>query len=111
MRTQMENQSNRNIKKHRIWDIVNNNPRANRQHIDWIEKGEEERFNNDNMLYDENTKSNKRLDLIKRMVRSYNKNVEKVGRGPKGPPLSAADKRARKLEDLLSRWSSWKHLQ
>ena len=41
MRTQMENQSNRNMKKHRIWDIVNNNPRANRQHIDWVEKGEE----------------------------------------------------------------------
>ena len=111
MRTQMENQSNRNMKKHRIWYIVNNNPRANRQHIDWVEKGEEEKFNNDNMLYDENTKSNKRLELIKRMVRSYNKNVEKVGKGPKGAPLSAADKRARKLEDLLSRFSSWKHLQ
>jgi len=54
--------------------------------------------------------SNKRLDLIKRMVRSYNKNVEKVGKGPKGPSLSAADKRARKLEDLLSRWNSWKNL-
>ena len=111
MTTQMGNQSNRNMKKHRIWDIVNNNPRANRQHIDWAEKGEEEKFNNDNMLYDENTKSNKRLDLILRMVRSYNKNVEKVGKDTKGSPLSAADKRARKLEDLLSRWSSWKHLQ
>ena len=111
MRTQMENQLNRNMKKHRIWDIVNNNPRANRQHIDWVEKGEAEKFNNDNMLYDENTKSNKRLELIKRMVRSYNKNVEKVGKGPKGSPLSAADKRARKLEDLISRWSSWKNLQ
>jgi hypothetical protein len=55
--------------------------------------------------------SNKRLDLIKRMISSYNKNVDKVGKGPKGPPLSAADKRARKLEDLLSRWSSWKNLQ
>ena len=55
--------------------------------------------------------SNKRLDLIKRMISSYNKNVEKVGKAPKGPPLSAADKRARKLEDLLSRWNSWKHLQ
>jgi len=111
MTTQMGNQSSRNMKKHKIWDIVNNNPRANRQHIDWVEKGEEEKFNNDNMLYDENTKSNKRLDLIKRMVRSYNKNMEKVGKGPKGAPLSAADKRARKLEDLLSRWSSWRNLQ
>ena len=111
MRTQMVNQSNRNMKKHRILDIVNNNPRANRQHIDWVEKGDEEKFNNDNMLYDENTKSKQRLDLIKRMVRSYNKNVVKVDKGPKGAPLSAADKRARKLEDLISRWSSWKNLQ
>lgn len=111
MRTQMENHSNRNMKKHRIWDIVNNNPRANRQHIDWVEKGEEEKINNDNMLYDENTKSNKRLELIKRVVRAYNKNVEKVGKGTKGSPLSAADKRARKLEDLLSRWSSWRNLR
>ena len=55
--------------------------------------------------------SNKRLDLIKRMISSYKKNVDKVGKVPKGPPLSAADKRARKLEDLLSRWSSWKNLQ
>lgn len=111
MITQMENQSNRNMKKHRILDIINNNPRANRQHIDWVEKGEEEKFNNDNMLYDENTKSNKRLELIKRMVRSYNKNVEKVGKGQKGAPLSAAERRARKLEDLLSRFYSWKNLQ
>ena len=107
----MENQSGRNVKKHRIWDIVNNNPRANRQHIDWKEKGDEEKFNNDNMLYDENTKSNKRLELIKRIVRSYNKNVVKVVKGKKGSTLSAADKRARKIEDLMSRWSSWKNLQ
>jgi len=107
----MENQLGRNVKKHKIWDIVNNNPRANRQHIDWKEKDDEEIFNNDNMLYDENTKSNKRLELIKRIVRSYNKNVEKVVKGKKGSPLSAADKRARKLEDLMSRWSSWKNLQ
>jgi hypothetical protein len=107
----MENQLGRNVKKHKIWDIVNNNPRANRQHIDWKEKDDEEKFNNDNMLYDENTKSNKRLELIKRIVRSYNKNVEKVGKGKKSSPLSAAEKRARKIEDLLSRLSSWKNLE
>jgi len=106
----MENQSSRNPNKHRIWDIVNNNPRANRQHINWIEKGEEERFNNDNMLYDEKSKSNKRLDLVKRMVRAHNRNIEKIGKAPKSAQLSAADKRARKLEDLLSRWNSWRNL-
>jgi uncharacterized protein (DUF2344 family) len=111
MRTPMGNQSNKIMKKHKIWDIINNNPRANRQHIDWQEKGEEEKFNNDNMLYDETTKSDKRLDLIKRIVRAYNKNVEKVGKGTKGGPLSATDKRERKLEDLMSRGSSWKNLQ
>jgi len=111
MRIQMENQSGRNLKKHRIWDIVINNPRANRQHIDWKGKDTEQKFNNDNMLYDENTKSKKRLDLIKRMIRAHNKNVGKIGNAPKSVPLSAAEKRARKLEDLLSRWNSWKNLR
>ena len=55
--------------------------------------------------------SNKRLDLIKRIVRAHNKNVEKIGKAPKTAPLSAAEKRARKLEDLLSRWNSWKNLR
>jgi hypothetical protein len=55
--------------------------------------------------------SNKRFDLIKRMVRAHNKNVEKIDKAPKAEPLSAAEKRARKLEDLLSRWYSWKNLR
>ena len=57
------------------------------------------------------SKSDKRLELIKRMVRAYNKNIEKVGNAPKSTPLSAAEKRARKLEDLLNRWYSWKNLR
>ena len=57
-------------------------------------------------------KSDKRLDLIKRMVRSYNKNIEKTkGSDPKSTQLTAREKRARKLEDLLSRWYSWRNLQ
>lgn len=56
-------------------------------------------------------KSNKRLNLIRRMVRAHNKNIEKVGDAPKAAPLSAADKRAAKLQDLLSRWQSWKNLR
>jgi len=55
-------------------------------------------------------KSNNRLELIKRMVRAHNRNIEQIGNAPKSRPLSAADKRARKLEDLLSRWNSWKNL-
>lgn len=110
MRIQMENQSSRNMKKYKIWDIVANNPRANRQYIDSKEKKEDERFNNDYMLYDERGKSSKRFDLIKKMIRSYNKNVEKASKPTKSAPLSAAERRARKLEDLLSRWYSWKNL-
>ena len=46
------------------------------------------------------------------MVRGYNKNIEKTkGSNPKGIELTAAEKRARKLEDLLSRWYSWKNLK
>ena len=56
-------------------------------------------------------KSSKRLDLIKRMVKAHNKNIEKVGEAPKGTQLSAAEKRSRKIEDLLSRWYSWKNLR
>ncbi len=57
-------------------------------------------------------KSKKRLDLILRMVRGYNKNIERTkGTPPKGAPLTASEKRARKLEDLLTRWYSWKNLQ
>lgn len=57
------------------------------------------------------SKSNKKIELIKRMARGYNKNIDKVGKAPKRTPLSAAEKRARKLEDLLRRWYSWKNLQ
>jgi len=55
------------------------------------------------MIIQMENKSNNRLELIKRMVRAHNKNVEKIGAAPKSAPLSAAEKRARKLEDLLSR--------
>ena len=98
------------MKKDEIWEIANNNPRADRQNIDWEGKEEGDRINNEKMLYDEKTKEDKRLELIKRIIRSYNKNVEKIGKAPKGSPLSRAEKRARKLEDLISRWSSWKNL-
>lgn len=56
-------------------------------------------------------KSDKRIELIKRMVKGHNRNIEKIGKAPRAAPLSAAEKRARKLEDLLSRWNSWKNLK
>lgn len=98
------------MKRFKIWDIVNNNPRADRQHTNWKEKEEDEKFNNDMMLYDDMRKTNSRLELIRRMVRAYNKNVEKANKNSNSA-LSAAEKRARKLEDLLTRWYSWKNLQ
>ena len=38
------------MRKVKIWDIVNNNPRSNRQYTDWDDKEEEEKpkDNNDN---------------------------------------------------------------
>jgi hypothetical protein len=101
------------VKKAKPFDNAWNNPRADRQYdnID-TSKDDEEGINNDMMLYDEKRKSDRRLDLIKRMVRGFNKNIEKTkGMPSKGASLTAAQKRARKLEDLLSRWHSWKNLQ
>ncbi len=101
------------MRKVRIWDIVNNNPRANRQYIDWDEKAEEEEFNQERMLYDEKMKNQKRLELIKRMIKSYNKKIAKTKDTSltDNPPKSPAEKRALKLADLLSRSSSWKNLR
>jgi len=45
------------------------------------------------------------------VVIAHNKNVEKIGNAPKSISLSMAEKRARKLEDHLSRWNSWKTLR
>ena len=101
------------MKKVKAFDNVWNNPRADRQYDNMdAGKSEMEKFNNDMMLYDEKSKSDRRLELIKRMVRGFNKNIEKTkGTPPKGAALTAAQKRARKLEDLLSRLYSWKNLQ
>lgn len=101
------------MKKVKPFDYVWNNPRADRQYDNMdISKNEKEKLNNDMMLYDEKSKSDRRLDLIKRMVRGFNKNIEKTkGAAPKVASLTAAQKRARKLEDLLSRCYSWKNLQ
>ena len=122
-----------------IRDIIYNNPRADRQDKDNDDKIEDE--NKRLTLYDENDakmkmldriirsyqakklmlkaqeiqQSNigeeKRTDLIKRMVKGYNKSKNKIANKPKQPELSQSEKRKRKLADLNSRSNSWKGLE
>ena len=53
----------------------------------------------------------RRIDLIRRMVKGYNKNKEKIANKPEQPELSQSEKRKRKLADLISRSNSWKGLE
>ena len=78
-----------------IRDAIYNNPRADRQDKDNDDKIEEE----------------KKSDLIKRMVKGYNKNKNKIANKPEQPELSQSEKRKRKLADLDSRSNSWKGLE
>jgi hypothetical protein len=61
-------------------------------------------------LYDE-TINEKRIDLIKRIVKGFNKNRNKIANKPEQPELSQSEKRKRKLTDLNSRSNSWKGLE
>jgi hypothetical protein len=122
-----------------IRDIIYNNPRADRQDKDNDDKIEDE--NKRLTLYDEkdakmkmidriirsyqakklmlkaqeiqqgNIEEEKRNDLIKRMVKGYNKNKNKIANKPEQPELSQSEKRKRKLADLNSRSNSWKGLE
>ena len=78
-----------------IRGAIYNNPRADRQDKDNDDKIEEE----------------KKSDLIKRMVKGYNKNKNKIANKPEQPELSQSEKRKRKLADLNSRSNSWKGLE
>ena len=78
-----------------IRDSIYNNPRIDRQDKDDDDKIEEE----------------KKSDLIKRMVKGYNKNRTKIANKPEQPELSQSEKRKRKLADLNSRSNSWKGLE
>jgi len=88
------------------YDKVYNNPRSDRQD-DGMDDEEEEKIKN-RMLFDEKQRSS---DLVKRMIRSYNKNRSKINNKPEQPPISQSEKRRRKLIDLVSRSSSWKGLE
>ena len=122
-----------------IRDIIYNNPRADRQDKDNDDKIEDE--NKRLTLYDEkdakmkmidriirsyqakklmlkaqeiqqgNIEEEKKNDLIKRMVKGYNKNKNKIANKPEQPELSQSEKRKRKLADLNSRSNSWKGLE
>ena len=122
-----------------IRDIIYNNPRADRQDKNNDDKIEDE--NKRLTLYDENDakmkmidriirayqakklmlkaqeiqqgniEEEKRTDLIKRMVKGYNKNRNKIANKPEQPELSQSEKRKRKLADLNSRSNSWKGLE
>ncbi len=58
-----------------------------------------------------NIEEQKKTDLIKRMVKGYNKNRKKIDNKPEQPELLQSEKRKRKLADLLSRSNSWKGLE
>ena len=122
-----------------IRDTIYNNPRADRQDKDKDDKIEDE--NKRMTLYDDNNiqtkmidriirayqakklmlkaqeiqKNNieeeKKSDLIRRMVKGYNKNRNKIANKPEQPELSQSEKRKRKLADLNSRNNSWKGLE
>lgn len=122
-----------------IRDTIYNNPRADRQDKDNDDKIEDE--NKMMTLYDGNNiqtkmidriirayqakklmlkaqeiqkgniEEEKKSDLIKRMVKGYNKNRNKIANKPEQPELSQSEKRKRKLADLNSRSNSWKGLE
>lgn len=122
-----------------IRDTIYNNPRVDRETKDNDDKIEDK--NKRITLYDENDakmkmldriirayqakklmlkaqeiqqgniEEEKRTDLIKRMVKGYNKNRNKIANKPEQPELSQLEKRKRKLADLNSRSNSWKGLE
>lgn len=90
----------------RIWDKIYNNPRADKQDKNMDDDAIKD--TKDKMLYD-GTREN--ADIVKKMIRSYNKNKTKIKNKPDRPEVSQSEKRRRKLIDLGSRSSSWKGLE
>ena len=123
-----------------IRDIIYNNPRADRQDKSTDDKIEDKNkrmtLYDDNAnirmkmidriirsyqakelmlkaqeMQQNNIEEQKKTDLIKRMIKGYNKNRKKIDNKPEQPELSQSEKRKRKLADLLSRSNSWKGLE
>ena len=53
----------------------------------------------------------KREELVRRMIRAYNKNKNAKKDGPEKSKPTQSELRKRKLEDLNSRADSWKGLK
>jgi len=88
------------------YDKVYNNPRSDKQ-----DKGMDDdaiRNARDKMLYDD---TRDKTDVVKRMIKSYNKNRNKINKEPDKPEISQSEKRRRKVLDLVSRSSSWVGLE
>lgn len=88
------------------YDKVYNNPRSDKQ-----DKGMDDnaiRDTRDKMLYDD---TRDKTDVVKRMIKSYNKNRNKINKEPDRPEISQSEKRRRKVLDLVSRSSSWVGLE
>ena len=81
----------------RIWDKIYNNPRADKQDKNMDDDAIKD--TKDKMLYDE-TREN--ADIVKRMIRSYNKNKNKIKNKPDRPEVSQSEKRRRKLIDHIT---------
>jgi hypothetical protein len=124
-----------------IRDIIYNNPRADRQDKDNDDKIEDENKRltlydekNTNIkmkmidriirayqakklmlkaqeIQQGNIEEEGKTDLIRRMVKGYNKNRNRIANKPEQPELSQSEKRKRKLADLNSRSNSWKGLE
>ena len=88
------------------YDKVYNNPRSDKQ-----DKGMDDnaiRDTRDKMLYDD---TRDKTDVVKRMIKSYNKNRNKINKEPDRPEISQSEKRRRKVLDLVSKSSSWVGLE
>jgi len=62
----------------------------------------------DKMIYDD---TRDKTDVVKRMIKSYYKNRNKINKEPDKPEISQLEKRRRKVLDLVSRSSSWVGLE
>jgi len=88
------------------YDKVYNNPRSDKQ-----DKGMDDdaiRNTRDKMIYDD---TRDKTDVVKRMIKSYYKNRNKINKEPDKPEISQLEKRRRKVLDLVSRSSSWVGLE